>query len=104
MPYKVKRGVVLVVTGPTDTLLSVMEDATRAGELPFFWVTSGIEGAHKDDSAHYEARALDIRNRDWTPTQTRNIYLRLAEIRDTLKKGALYFLPETDHLHIEWRE
>lgn len=102
MPYRVKRGVVLVVSAPVEKLTEFLERATARTGLPFYWITGGVEGAHGETSLHYEARALDIRDRDWTPAQRATILQRLAASRQ--QNPALHFLPETDHLHVEWRE
>ncbi len=101
MPYKVKRGVVLVLSRPVERLLDIMEAAVDGTGLAYFWVTSGVEGGHGATSLHYEARALDVRNRDWTKMQTKAIHMALATMRKQFP--SLHFLPEADHLHIEWR-
>lgn len=102
MPYKVKRGVVLVQTTATETLCNIMENAVSAAGLRLFWITSGAEGAHGVTSLHYEAKALDIRNRDWRQEAEHVVLGYLAKVRDTQPR--LHFLLETDHLHIEWRD
>ena len=61
-------------------------------------VTSGCDGRHTTNSAHYTGKAFDLRTRDLEP----NIAKKWCDrIRDAL--GSQYFvLLESDHIHIQF--
>lgn len=64
-------------------------------------VTSGNEDipVHRENSWHYKNRAIDIRTRDWSPSERVRIY---ALIKTTLDFIGFDVVLEKDHIHIEY--
>lgn len=101
MPYTVKVGVVLLVTPEIEKLLAVLDPIYQLEKVPLV-ITSGIEGAHRENSLHYRARAFDTRSRHMTARKRKKIH-------DTARRAFVesgvpgHLFPEPDHDHWEWR-
>jgi len=62
-------------------------------------ITSGADGDHLVNSAHYSGHAIDLRTRDFPRDKSTKIWAK--RIQDGL--GNCYFvLREPNHLHIQW--
>ena len=62
-------------------------------------ITSGCDGEHKVNSAHYRGEAFDLRTRD---LQIHDVEVWVENIQEML--GGNYFvLLESDHIHMQVR-
>jgi len=61
-------------------------------------ITSGCDGEHKANSAHYKGRAFDLRTRDFPEGSSVKTWSR----RIQAALGSNYFvLVESDHIHLQ---
>jgi len=105
--YILKRGVTLFMSPEIEKILEPLCLVYDAFKLPLV-ITSGLDGPHRENSLHFNFRAIDIRKLfpDVQHSETWNIHGEyiLYGIRELYKtrKYPVIVLNESDHLHIEW--
>jgi len=107
MPYTLKRGVTLFMSPEIEKILEVVCPVFNAFGLPVV-ITSGVDGPHRENSLHYNFRAIDIRKNFTSPLAAagwiihRKKILEGMEIYFLNKKFHVSIVDEEDHIHLEW--
>lgn len=95
----IKKGVKLHGLVPQVLLALRTLEELYAREGWGLVITSGVEGTHKRQSAHYSGRAIDIRTNN-LPT-TVDLKKLVADAQTALGVDFDVVL-ESDHIHLEW--
>lgn len=105
--YTVQRGVCLVVTDAIYRMLRIVAENFAYEGIPCI-VSSGVEGAHGDESLHYSGKAVDVYTvfpdfhlqARWKAKRKTIVQRCMMQFREV--KNPVRILDEGDHLHIEW--
>lgn len=107
MAYQLKRGVTIFLSPEIEKILEVACLVYRAYGLPVV-ITSGVDGPHRENSLHYNFRAIDIRKNFSSPFMIAGWNIHREKILEGLetnfqhKKYPVLIVEEQDHIHLEW--
>jgi len=71
-------------------------------------ITSGVDGPHRENSLHYNFRAIDIRKNFESPLAAAGWMIHHEKILDGMeqnfqkRKYPVLIVEEQDHIHLEW--
>jgi hypothetical protein len=100
---KLKKGVRTFIGWSEGILkiLPIIENVCGEYNIEFV-VTSGVEGRHKQDSKHYDGKALDMRSREFNGGSMGDECRSFVEHLQGLLGSTYFILQESHHIHIQY--
>jgi RHS repeat-associated protein len=93
------------MSGYIEGIYTDIDKAFKESNLPEPVITSGNDGRHMEGSKHYTGEAIDLRGRNITDTQMKDIAEKLKKILGPDYDVIPEFFPDdplNDHIHIEY--